>query len=59
MKNNALALKEKWKGMGYNIDVLTFSATPDSTDPSMSLVGVREMSISTPPEDRLPVQTYG
>lgn len=51
--------KEKWKEWANNIDVLTLSATPIPRTLHMSLVGVREMSvISTPPEDRLPVQTY-
>ena len=48
-----VAQKEKWK------DVLTLSATPIPRTLHMSLVGVREMSvINTPPEERLPVQTY-
>lgn len=54
-----VAQKEKWKEWANNIDVLTLSATPIPRTLQMSLVGVREMSvISTPPEDRLPVQTY-
>ena len=54
-----VAQKEKWKEWASNIDVLTLSATPIPRTLHMSLVGVREMSvISTPPEDRLPVQTY-
>lgn len=54
-----VAQKEKWKEWAHNIDVLTLSATPIPRTLHMSLVGVREMSvISTPPEDRLPVQTY-
>ena len=54
-----VAQKEKWKEWANNIDVLTLSATPIPRTLHMSLVGVREMSvISTPPEDRLPVQTY-
>lgn len=51
--------KEKWKEWASNIDVLTLSATPIPRTLHMSLVGVREMSvINTPPEERLPVQTY-
>ncbi|WP_462132860.1 transcription-repair coupling factor, partial [Veillonella tobetsuensis] len=54
-----VAQKEKWKEWANNIDVLTLSATPIPRTLHMSLVGVREMSvINTPPEDRLPVQTY-
>lgn len=54
-----VAQKEKWKEWAKNIDVLTLSATPIPRTLHMSLVGVREMSvISTPPEERLPVQTY-
>ena len=54
-----VAQKEKWKEWANNIDVLTLSATPIPRTLHMSLVGVREMSvIGTPPEDRLPVQTY-
>ena len=54
-----VAQKEKWKEWANNIDVLTLSATPIPRTLHMSLVDVREMSvISTPPEDRLPVQTY-
>ena len=54
-----VAQKEKWKEWVSNIDVLTLSATPIPRTLHMSLVGVREMSvINTPPEERLPVQTY-
>ena len=54
-----VAQKEKWKEWASNIDVLTLSATPIPRTLHMSLVGVREMSIiNTPPEKRLPVQTY-
>lgn len=54
-----VAQKEKWKEWARNIDVLTLSATPIPRTLHMSLVGVREMSvINTPPEERLPVQTY-
>ena len=54
-----VAQKEKWKEWANHIDVLTLSATPIPRTLHMSLVGVREMSvISTPPEERLPIQTY-
>lgn len=51
--------KEKIKTLKANIDVLTLSATPIPRTLHMSMVGIRDMSvISTPPEDRLPVQTF-
>lgn len=54
-----VAQKEKWKSWAHTIDVLTLSATPIPRTLHMSLVGVREMSvITTPPEDRVPIQTY-
>ncbi len=54
-----VAHKEKIKTLKTNVDVLTLSATPIPRTLHMSLVGVRDMSvISTPPEDRFPVQTF-
>ncbi|MBP2644591.1 MAG: transcription-repair coupling factor [Firmicutes bacterium] len=54
-----VAQKEKLKTWRANVDVLTLSATPIPRTLHMSLVGLRDMSIiETPPEDRLPVQTY-
>ena len=51
--------KEKIKEMKNNVDVLTLSATPIPRTLQMALVGIRGMSqIQTPPNDRLPVQTY-
>lgn len=51
--------KEKIKMLRTNVDVLTLTATPIPRTLQMSLSGVRDMSmIETPPEDRLPVQTY-
>ncbi|MCL2816921.1 MAG: transcription-repair coupling factor, partial [Clostridiales bacterium] len=51
--------KEKIKKMKTNLDVLTLSATPIPRTLHMSLVGMRDMSlITTPPQDRHPVQTY-
>ncbi len=51
--------KEKIKEMKTNVDVLTLSATPIPRTLQMALVGIRGMSqIQTPPNDRLPVQTY-
>ena len=54
-----VAHKEKIKALKKNIDVLTLSATPIPRTLHMALVGMRDMSIITsPPEDRHPVQTY-
>jgi len=54
-----VAHKEKIKTLKTNVDVLTLSATPIPRTLHMSLVGLRDMSvISTPPEDRYPVQTF-
>ncbi len=54
-----VAHKEKIKQLKGTIDVLTLSATPIPRTLHMSLVGMRDMSvITTPPKDRLPVQTF-
>ncbi|MDP2856832.1 MAG: transcription-repair coupling factor [Bacillota bacterium] len=51
--------KEQVKQLKLNVDVLTLTATPIPRTLSMALSGIRDMSlIETPPEDRLPVQTY-
>lgn len=51
--------KERIKKWRTNVDVLTLTATPIPRTLHMSLVGARDMSIiETPPEDRLPVETY-
>ena len=51
--------KERIKQMKKNVDVLTMSATPIPRTMHMSLVGARDMSIiNTPPERRLPIETY-
>ena len=51
--------KEKIKQLRTQVDVLTLSATPIPRTLHMALVGMRDMSIiSTPPESRIPVQTY-
>ena len=50
--------KEKIKLNNENVDVLTLSATPIPRTLHMSLSGIRDISvISTPPSERLPVQT--
>ncbi|MHB1315688.1 MAG: transcription-repair coupling factor [Christensenellales bacterium] len=51
--------KEAIKHLKNKIDVLSMSATPIPRTLSMSLSGIRDMSlIETPPEQRFPVQTY-
>ncbi len=51
--------KEKIKTLKTNVDTLTLSATPIPRTLHMSLAGIRDIStISTPPKERLPVQTY-
>lgn len=51
--------KEKLKEKYPNINVLTLSATPIPRTLNMALSGVRDISLlETPPQGRLPVQTY-
>lgn len=51
--------KEKIKHIKSDIDCLTMSATPIPRTLHMSLSGIRDIStINTPPQKRLPVQTY-
>lgn len=51
--------KEKLKAMRATVDVLTLSATPIPRTLHMAMVGMRDIStITTPPEDRYPVETY-
>lgn len=51
--------KEKIKNVRRNIDCLTMTATPIPRTLHMSLAGIRDIStINTPPQKRLPVQTY-
>jgi transcription-repair coupling factor (superfamily II helicase) len=50
--------KEHLKALKCGVDCLTLSATPIPRTLYMSLIGIREVSvISTPPQDRLPIQT--
>ncbi len=50
--------KEKLKRLRASVDVLTLTATPIPRTLHMSLTGIRDMStITTPPEERLPVKT--
>lgn len=51
--------KEKLKLMRSNVNVLSLSATPIPRTLHMSLTGIRDISVlETPPENRLPVETY-
>ena len=51
--------KERLKELKTNIDVLTLSATPIPRTLQISLLGVRSLSqINTPPNERIPIQTY-
>ena len=54
-----VAHKERLKEMRKEVDMLTMSATPIPRTLYLSLSGVRDMStMSTPPEERLPISTY-
>ena len=51
--------KEHLKRYRNNVDVLTLTATPIPRTLYMALTGVRDIStISTPPEERLPITTH-
>jgi transcription-repair coupling factor (superfamily II helicase) len=51
--------KEKVKEVKQSVHVLSLSATPIPRTLQMSLIGVRTLSqLDTPPQNRLPVQTY-
>jgi len=51
--------KEKLKHLRELVDVLTLTATPIPRTLYMSLLGVKDMStINTPPEKRLPIETF-
>ncbi len=54
-----VAHKEKLRRLKKLVDVLTLTATPIPRTLQISVAGVRDMSIiSTPPEDRLSIQTF-
>lgn len=51
--------KERIKEMKTNVDVLTLTATPIPRTLQISLLGIRQLSeITTPPMNRMPIQTY-
>lgn len=53
-----VASKEMLKQLRLNVDVLTLSATPIPRTLHMSLLGIRDISnLTTPPQERLPVET--
>ncbi|MBP5255821.1 MAG: transcription-repair coupling factor, partial [Clostridia bacterium] len=54
-----VAAKEKLRKMTVNVDTLTLTATPIPRTLSMSMSGIRDMSVlEEAPGDRFPVQTY-
>lgn len=53
-----VSVKEKLKQLRANVDTLTMTATPIPRTLHFSLMGARDLSIiSTPPPNRIPVQT--
>ena len=51
--------KEKLKALRAEVDILTLTATPIPRTLSMSLEGIRDLSIiATPPERRLAIKTF-
>ncbi len=53
-----VATKELLKQLRMNVDVLTLSATPIPRTLHLSLLGIRDISnLTTPPQERLPVET--
>ncbi len=51
--------KERLKKLRTLVDVISMSATPIPRTLHMSLTSIRDMSvINTPPENRLPIETY-
>lgn len=51
--------KERLKQLRRQVDVLTMTATPIPRTLHMALTGIRDLSvIHTPPENRLPIETY-
>jgi len=53
-----VAVKEKLKHIRAEVDVLTLTATPIPRTLHMSLLGIRDISsLTTPPRDRMPIET--
>lgn len=51
-------VKEKLKHLRADVDVLTLTATPIPRTLHMSLLGIRDISsLTTPPRDRVPIET--
>ena len=51
-------VKERLKQMRAEVDVLTLTATPIPRTLHMSLLGIRDISsLTTPPRDRVPIET--
>lgn len=51
--------KEKFKKLRKLVDVITMTATPIPRTLYMSMTRIRDMSIiETPPQDRVPIETY-
>ena len=51
-------VKEKLKHIRAEVDVLTLTATPIPRTLHMSLLGIRDISsLTTPPRDRMPIET--
>jgi transcription-repair coupling factor (superfamily II helicase) len=51
--------KERLKQLKTSVDCLTLTATPIPRTLNMSLMKIRDMSIlNTPPQNRLPIETY-
>lgn len=51
-------VKEKLKHLRSDVDVLTLTATPIPRTLHMSLLGIRDISsLTTPPRDRVPIET--
>ncbi len=53
-----VATKDLLKQLRLNVDILTLSATPIPRTLHLSLLGIRDISnLTTPPQERLPVET--